>query len=135
MSPETVEKIVSRDRDLADTQHFKVESLFVCADIDCNTISNNSRSCPSCASRQMIPLGNYLGHQKHALAHRLALSHAKIEVFSNSIARTKDGQSWYDTSCYLNSSERANIDLALSYLEAVNVLIRHSTAPSLVRWE
>src|ERR1700692_2640461 len=138
MSPEVIEKAVSRERTPESIVRLHLNDAHICGNVDCNTISNCDDVCPGCTS-QTTTVATLIDHPINALAHRIAEDSAKCDLESFcSWLQTDDGlltTRWYNTSLKVHEAERELIDRAVQYLQAIGVLIRHAQNPLLVRWE
>jgi len=66
--------------------HFPLDSAYLCQ--DCNSVGNNSRTCPACASAVLMSLATVLDREAIAEKHALTYSfpHPVAESFSHPVA-------------------------------------------------
>ena len=53
-------------------QHFPLEAAYLCQ--DCNSVGNNSRNCPACASGVLMSLAGVLDREPAAHTHSVTYS-------------------------------------------------------------
>jgi hypothetical protein len=65
-------------------QHIPLESAYLCP--DCNSIGNNSRSCPACASTVLMSLAGVLDREEAQVKEEQVLTYAYPRAYPRSVA-------------------------------------------------
>lgn len=121
--------------ELRDIIHGKLESLYICGNLECRTVSNVAGVCPSCTSptTKLAPL---VESEATELAHEMAFDKARIDIHSFAIPASEGATRWNDLDLANATPDEADdLQTAVRYLELRGKVIRHPLNRDWVRVE